>query len=121
MPWKLTVRVGPQVDHADFDDLREALSALEARSRELARIAPRREVDTKLRRFEPAQQVSARIELAGPERMLASVRAGVDVRGDGSVHAYVGRVRRRVVEQRGGETPYAALRRTLKSRLEDES
>jgi hypothetical protein len=115
VPWKLTVRAGPRVEHSHFEELEPALSALESRARELTRAAPRREVDTKLRRFEPAQQVSARIELAGPERALASVRAGVDVRGDGAVEPYVGRVKRRVVEQRSGEDPYRALRRVLES------
>ena len=114
MPWKLTVRAGPRVERSSFEDLHEALRALESRGRELARGAPRRQVDAKVRRFEPAQLVSARLELSGPERVLAKVQAGVDVRGDGSVEAYLGRVRRRVVEQKRGESAYQALRRTLR-------
>ncbi len=113
MPWKLTVRAGPRVERSRFDELRVALDAAEKRGAELARAAPRTSVDVRFKRFEPAQQVSARIELAGPERIVPSVRAGVDVRGDGSIEAYVGRVRREPVDRRRGESAWAALRRVL--------
>jgi hypothetical protein len=113
VPWKLTVRSGPRVERARFEALDDALSALEARGRELTDGVPRRPVDVRFKRFEAVQQVAARLELAGPERLIPSTRAGVDVRGDGSTEAYVGRVRREVVRQRKGESAYKALRRAL--------
>jgi hypothetical protein len=111
--WKLTVRSGPRVRRSSFNALDRALEALEDRARELAVSPPREALDAKFKRFDPAQRVVARLEVSGPERLVASVRVGVDVRGDGSVKAYRGRVRREVIEERDGESPYAALRREL--------
>jgi hypothetical protein len=62
-----------------------------------------------MRRFEPEDQVTARLELGGP-----GVKAGVDVRGDGSAVAFTGRMRRTVIERRERETAYDALRRALR-------
>jgi hypothetical protein len=111
--WKLTIRVGPRVEHQRFEDLDGALDALEARGRRLSNDPPSAPVDVKFKRFEPVDQVAARIELAGPQRLMPSVRAGVDIRGDGSSEAYLGRLRRQVVAPRRGETVYAALRRAV--------
>ncbi len=115
MPWKLTVRTGPRVERAKFNEVDQALDALESRAKQLCREAPREAVGSRFKRYEPVQQVFARIELAGPQRLLPSVRAGVDVRGDGSIEAYRGRVKRELIEQRGGETPYEALRRAVRT------
>lgn len=109
----VTARVGPKVERERFEDLGGALDELEARGRAVAERADARPLEPKLmRRFEPVQQVVARLELSGPGRL----RAGVDVRGDGSAEGYTGRVRRRLVEQRADESPYAALRRALARR-----
>ena len=110
------MRAGPRVERSRYEELADALDAAELRGRELASAAPRDPVDVKVRRFEPIQQVVARLELAGPERLLPSARGGVDVRGDGSTEAYVGGLRREVIKQRKGETAYKALRRTLQAR-----
>lgn len=117
MPWRVTVRSGPKVDRSRFDSLEQALDALRAQGRELAGSAPARVVDAKIKRFEPVQQVVARLELAGPQRLSPSVQAGVDVRGDGSAEAFLGRIRRRVIESRRGEDAYAALGRVVRDRV----
>lgn len=98
-----------------YEDLAAALTALEADARELAKATPRRPLNARVRRFDPAEQVFARLELSGPERLVARVRAGLDIRGDGSVQAYRGRLRREVIEARRGESAYAALWRALES------
>ena len=113
MSWRLTVRTDGRVERSRCDGLDGVLDELESRGRELARSAAAGTVDLRVKRFEPVQQVVARLELAGPERLLPSVIAGVDVRGDGSSEAFRGRVRRAVLEQRADEDAFAALRRAL--------
>jgi hypothetical protein len=113
MAYTLTIRQGPRVDRERFTGLHDALAALEARGRELEREADTRAVGGRvIRRFEPVHQVVARLELSGPGRL----RAGIDVRGDGSSEGFTGRVRRKLIEPRRGESPYDALRRTLDGR-----
>ena len=106
--YRLTIRRGPKVERARFRELADALAELEARGRTLEREATAREIDLKVRRFEPVHQVVGRLELRGPR-----VRAGVDVRGDGSAESYTGWVQRRLIERRAGESPYDALRRAV--------
>jgi hypothetical protein len=108
--YSLKTRSGARVERSRFDELGDALAALERRGEELQGDADARTVDLKLgRRIEPVQQVVARLELAGPGRL----RAGIDVRGDGSAEAWMGRVRRTLIEQSPRESPYDALRRGL--------
>jgi hypothetical protein len=106
----VTIRRGPRVEKIRFESLPEALAAIEERGRALEDGASTQAVGGKMmRRIEPVQQVVARLELRGPGRL----RAGIDVRGDGSSEGFTGRIRRRLIEQRRGESPYEALRREL--------
>ena len=107
--WEVTVRSGPRVERRHAATLEAALDALETETRAAATTTRRAPIDTRLRRFEPEDQVAVRAELSGPRR----VRAGFDVRGDGGVQAWTGRLRRAIVEPREGESPYEALRRVL--------
>jgi hypothetical protein len=108
--YTVTVRARPRTERERFPELRAALDAIERRGRELETAAHEQPVGgTLIRRIDPVQIVVARVEVAGPRRL----RAGVDVRGDGSSEAFTGRVRRRLVEQRDGESAYDALRREL--------
>jgi hypothetical protein len=108
--YTLTVRSDARVRKHRHQNLDGALDELERIARELAeRVTVRPAGGTLIRRIEPVQQVVARIELAGPDRL----RAGIDVRGDGSSEAFTGRLRRTLVEPRGKESAYDALRRAL--------
>ena len=110
MGYTLTIRKGAKVSRERYSDLGAALGAIERLGIEIERSADARpRGGTIMRRIEPVQQVVARLELAGS----AGLRAGVDVRGDGSSEAYTGRVRRRLIQQRGRETAYEALRRAI--------
>jgi len=108
--YRVTVRVGAKVERERVEEIGHALLLVEHRGQALERDAASHAVGGRLmRRFEPVQRVIGRIEIAGPRRL----RAGVDVRGDGSAEAYTGRIGRRLVDQRDGESPYDALRREL--------
>jgi hypothetical protein len=107
--YRLTLRLGPRVEHERFASLTQTLDALEERLGRLGRSVEREPVDLRYRRIDPVEQVAARGEIAGPR----GLRGGVDVRGDGSSEAFTGRIRRRLVGQRPDESAYQALRRVL--------
>lgn len=111
MEHRVVVRSGPRVERLEAGSLDAALELIEQRARALAAGPGREAVDLRYKTFEPVQQVAHRLELSGPRR----VHAGLDVRGDGSIEAWTGRLRRRVIAQEPGESPYAALRRTLEA------
>ena len=107
--YTVTIRRTGRVERERHPTLEGALQALEAHLDGLARSERRRLANVLGRTYEPVRQVAARGEIAGPGR----VRAGVDLRGDGSAEAFTGRWRRRLVATETGETAYDALRRAL--------
>jgi hypothetical protein len=109
--WRLTVRVGPEVDKARYDSLDEALE--EARARAAAVLAEGRVGTVKaFRDYTPDQRVQARIEVSG-KGLLRGPEAGIDVMGDGSLVPYAGAVRKRPLEAGTLDDAIEALRHAL--------
>ena len=102
---KLTSRVAGRVEKERFATLDEAFDALEVR---LDGVGRARERSVLGRDYAPGDQIASGFELKA-----RGLRAGVDVRGDGSASAYTGRVRKEPVEPELGETALDALRRVL--------
>jgi hypothetical protein len=103
------IRRRGKVEKAAHPTLAAALDALETETRAAAtRQVPR--VERALgREYEPSQQVALRGELRGP----GGLRAGIDVRGDGSAEAFTGRIRRSPIAPGDREDAWSALRRSV--------
>lgn len=96
MSWRLTVRVGPEVDKERYEDLDAALAG--ARARAAAVIAGGGLGSVKgFRDYTPDERVQARIEVSG-KGLLRGPEAGIDVMGDGTLVPYAGVVRKRRLE-----------------------
>ncbi len=113
MPYTVTIRVGPKITRSRHAELGAAIDELEIELTTLGPAARRATRKALSREYAPEAQVSARGELSGPSRLRPQVRAGADVRGDGSIEVYVGRVRRDPIVPARRERPFDALRRTL--------
>ncbi len=111
--WKLTVRDGSDVDHADFEDLDEAVAAMRERALAIRAEGPAQPVRS-LRHFDPEQQVNARLQLTGRGRLFHKPTAGVDVRGDGSFVPFAGGVSREELDPSDHDTPFDLVRETLR-------
>ncbi|MBJ7342389.1 MAG: hypothetical protein JHC46_02240 [Solirubrobacteraceae bacterium] len=108
--YTLTLRREGDSERQRFVTLDGALDALETEIRAMSQTVRREATKSLGREYEPVELVAVRAEVSGP-----GVRGGVDLRGDGSVQAFSGRIRRAVIEPRDGEDPYSALRRVLSS------
>jgi hypothetical protein len=113
MSWQVIFRPGGRVERRRAETLEAALDALEALTRAAAAGPPAAPVDLRRRRWEPGDQVAARAELRGPQRWRPDVRAGIDVRGDGSAVAWTGAPRREAIDPREAEDAWTALRRVV--------
>jgi hypothetical protein len=109
----LTVRHGSDVNHADFDDLGEAVAAMRERALAIRAEGPARRVSA-LRDFEPKDQVHARLQLKG-RGLLRKPVAGIDVRGDGTFVPYRGGVGREELDPSSHDTPFDLVRETLEA------
>lgn len=111
--WKLTVRYGPEVEHASFDGLDEAVAAMRERALGLRAQAPTAAASL-LGTYAPADQVQARLQLQG-RGLLRKPVAGIDVRGDGTFVPFRGGVGREELDPAEHETPFDLVRETLEA------
>src|SRR4051812_7940892 len=111
--WKLTVRHGSDVDHAEFDDLAEGVAAMREAAVAIRREGPVRRVRS-LRDSEPGDQVQARLQRSGGRLFRKSV-AGVDGRGDGTFVPFTGGVVREELDPTSYDTPFDLVRETLEA------
>jgi hypothetical protein len=109
--WKLTIRHGSDVGHESFEGLEEAVAAMRERAMAIRAEGPVGSASM-LRRFEPADQVYARLQIAG-RGWLRKPIAGVDVRGDGTFMPFRGGVTREELDPSGYPTPFDAVRDQL--------
>ena len=110
--WKLTVRHGSDVSREGFDDLDSAVAELRRRAGAIEAEGPLEEVSS-LRDFAPQDQVHARLEISG-RGLLRPPTAGVDLRGDGSMVAYSGGIRREELKPRRGGDAFDAVHDALR-------
>lgn len=109
--WKLTIRHGSDVSSEGFDDLGEAVELMRERALAIRAEGPVGEAKM-LRSFGPADQVHARLQIAG-KGLLRKPVAGVDVRGDGTFVPFRGRMAREELDPTHHDTPFDLVRETL--------
>jgi|SRR6187549_85635 len=110
--WKLTVRDGSKVSHASFEELDAAVAEMRRRALAIRAGAPPAKTVSAPRDFGPADQVRARLQIAG-KGLLRKPVAGVDVRGDGTFVPFRGSVARQELDPTDYDTPFELVRETL--------
>ena len=105
------MRNGAEVEHEGFDDIGEAVALMRERALAIRAEGPPKAAKV-VRRFEPKDQVTARLELS-TGGFLSKRAAGIDVRGDGTFVPYRGGLRREELDPSGHDTPFDLVRETL--------
>jgi hypothetical protein len=113
--YKLTVRHGPDVEKEKFFSLDLAMSQLEKRAGEIMKEDRPETVQAVVREFTPEEQVVARFEVRGP-KLLRGPRAGIDLKGDGEMVPYKGRMFRTELPGGDGHSAYEVIRQVLRSK-----
>jgi hypothetical protein len=113
--YKLTVRHGSDVERERFFSLDLALDKLHSRVKAISESGEAETVNAGVREFQPEEQVVARLEIRG-QKLVRGPRAGVDLKGDGKVVPYRGKLFRRPLPGEDRDSAYAALREVLRSK-----
>lgn len=111
MTYKLTVRRGPKVARLKFEDLNEAIAAMERGAKDIRSGGPL-EAKKVFREYGPDVRVAGRVEISTGGFLRRGREAGIDVMGDGTFVAYEGGMRRSELDP-GHAGPFEAVREAL--------
>jgi hypothetical protein len=109
--YRLTVRHGSRVRREGFDDLDEAIAAMEQRAATVRAEGPLSTAKA-IRDYGPETRVAARLELSAGG-WLRGREAGLDVMGDGELIPYRGVIFKQRLEPRGGQSAFDAVREAI--------
>lgn len=109
----MIVRHGAAITRESYEDLDEAIAALERHAKDI-RLSGPLPARKFIRDYEPANLVAGRVEISTGGLLRRGREAGVDVMGDGRFVAFRGGLRRSELEI-GDGSPFDAVRSALAS------
>lgn len=111
--YEVTIRQGSKVRKVNEPTLDDAMERLRAEAEAISDDASLPAADVFKRTYEPGQRSAGRVEVSAGRFPRKRV-AGVDIKGNGSIVAYVGRIAKNVLDPAPDETPYEAVRKALR-------
>ncbi len=106
------MRQGPQVAREKFEDLDEAIAALERSAKDIRSQGPL-EAKKVFREYEPGIQVAGRVEISTGGFLRSGREAGIDVMGDGTLVRVRGRRSGAPSSTPASDGPFEAIRKAL--------